>query len=100
LASVSRKITSVAVINPRRIRDFARSMGILAKTDKMDAKIMAYFAAKIEPTPHPHLDQDSQNLENLLVRRNQISDILTAEKNRLKQSTNKTIQVLFTCLHS
>ena len=100
MASVSRKITSVAVINPRRIRDFARSMGILAKTDKMDAKIMAYFAAKIEPTPHPPPDQDSLKLENLLVRRNQISDILTAEKNRLKQSTNKTIQVLFTCLHS
>ena len=83
----------VAVINPRRIRDFARSMGILAKTDKLDAKIMAYFAAKIEPTPHPPPDEASQKLENLLARRNQISDILTAEKNRLKQSTNKDIQV-------
>ena len=38
----------VAVVNPRRIRDFGRSMGILAKTDKLDAKVMAYFAAKIE----------------------------------------------------
>ena len=68
-------------------------MGILAKTDKLDAKIMAYFAAKIEPTPHPPPDEASQKLENLLARRNQISDILTAEKNRLKQSTNKDIQV-------
>ena len=83
----------VAVINPRRIRDFARSMGILAKTDKLDAKIMAYFAAKIEPTPHPPQDQDSGKVENLLVKRDQISDMLTAEKNRLKQSTNKTIQI-------
>ncbi len=83
----------VAVINPRRIRDFARSMGILAKTDKLDAKIMAYFAAKIEPTPHPPPDEASQKLENLLARRNQISNMLTAEKNRLKQSTNKAIQV-------
>ena len=83
----------VAVINPRRIRDFARSMGILAKTDKLDAKIMAYFAAKIEPTPHPPPDEASQKLENFLARRNQISDMLTAEKNRLKQSPNKDIQV-------
>jgi transposase len=83
----------VAVINPRRIRDFARSMGILAKTDKLDAKIMAYFAAKIEPTPHPPPDEASQKLENLLARRNQTSDMLTAEKNRLKQSPNKDIQV-------
>jgi transposase len=83
----------VAVINPRRIRDFARSMGILAKTDKLDAKIMAYFAAKIEPTPHPPPDEASQKLENFLARRNQVSDMLTAEKNRLKQSPNKDIQV-------
>ena len=68
-------------------------MGILAKTDKLNAKITAYFAAKIGPTPHLPPDEDSQKLENVLVRRNQISDMLTAEKNRLKQSTNKTIQV-------
>ena len=68
-------------------------MGILAKTDKLDAKIIAYFAAKIEPTPHPPPDQNSQKLENLLVRRNHIIDMLTAEKNCLKQSTNKAIQV-------
>jgi transposase len=61
-------------------------MGILAKTDKLDSKIMAYFAAKIEPTPHPPPDEASQKLENFLARRNQISDMLTAEKNRLKQS--------------
>ena len=83
----------VAVVNPRRIRDFGRSMGILAKTDKLDAKVMAYFAAKIEPTPHPPKDEASQQLENLLARRNQLSNMLTAEKNRLKQSTNKAIYV-------
>ena len=83
----------VAIVNPRRIRDFARSMGILAKTDKLDAKIMAYFAAKIEPGPHPPLDEASQKLENLLARRNQLSGMLTAEKNRLKQNTDKAIQI-------
>ena len=84
---------TVAVVNPRRIRDFSRSMGILAKTDKIDAKVMAYFAAKIEPTPHPPQDEASQKLDNLLTRRNQLSDMLTAEKNRLKQSIDKTIQI-------
>ena len=83
----------VAIVNPRRIRDFSRSMGILAKTDKLDAKVMAFFAAKIEPSPHPPLDKVSQKLENLLSRRNQLSDIPTAEKNRLKQSTDKAIQI-------
>lgn len=83
---------SVAIVNPRRIRDFSRSMGILAKTDKLDAKVMAYFAAKIEPAPRPAQDEASQNLENLLARRSQISDMITAEKNRLKQSRDKIVQ--------
>lgn len=82
----------VAVVNPRRIRDFGRSMGILAKTDKLDAKVMAYFAAKIEPAPRPIQDEASQKLENLLTRRSQISDMITAEKNRLKQSRDKIVR--------
>ena len=49
-----------AIVNPRRIRDFGRSMGILAKTDKLDAKVMAYFAAKIEPAPRPVQDEASR----------------------------------------
>jgi len=82
----------VAVVNPRRIRDFGRSMGILAKTDKLDAKVMAYFAAKIEPTPRPIQDEASQKLENLLTRRSQISDMIVAEKNRLRQSRDRIVQ--------
>jgi transposase len=82
----------VAIVNPRRIRDFGRSMGILAKTDKLDAKVMAYFAAKIEPAPRPLQDEASQKLENLLSRRGQISDMLVAEKHRLKQSRDKLIR--------
>ena len=81
-----------AIVNPRRIRDFGRSMGILAKTDKLDAKVMALFAAKIEPAPRPIQDEASQKLENLLTRRSQISDIITAEKNRLKQSRDRIVQ--------
>jgi transposase len=83
---------SVAVVNPRRIRDFGRSMGILAKTDRLDAKVMAYFAAKIEPAPRPIQDEASQKLENLLTRRSQVSDMIVAEKNRLKQSRDKVVR--------
>jgi transposase len=82
----------VAIVNPRRIRDFGRSMGILAKTDRLDAKVMAYFAAKIEPAPRPIQDKASQKLGNLLTRRGQISDMIVAEKNRLKQSRDKIVQ--------
>jgi transposase len=81
-----------AVVNPRRIRDFGRSMGILAKTDKLDAKVMAYFAAKIEPAPRPVQDEASQKLENLLTRRSQISDMIIAEKHRLKHGSDRLVQ--------
>jgi len=84
---------AVAIVNPRKIRDFGRSMGILAKTDKLDAKVMVYFAVKIEPTPHPPQDQASQKLENLLTRRRRLSDMRTAEKNRIHQNTDKAIQI-------
>ena len=82
----------VAVINPRRIRDFGRAMGLLAKTDKLDAQAIAYFAAKIEPAPRPGADETSQKLERLVTRREQLSDMLTAEKNRLKQSKDELIR--------
>ena len=81
-----------AIVNPRRIRDFGRSMGILAKTDKLDAKVMAYFAAKIEPAPRPIQDEASQKLENLLTRRSQISDMIIAEKHRLKHGSDKIVR--------
>jgi transposase len=83
---------AVAVINPRRIRDFARAMGLLAKTDKLDAKVISNFAAKIEPSPRAIPDPVSQRIENLLGRREQLVDMLTAEKNRLQQSRDKEIQ--------
>lgn len=83
---------AVAVMNPRRIRDFGRAMGMLAKTDKLDAKVMAYFAAKIEPTPRPVPNEAGRKLEQLLTRREQLTEMLTAEKNRIKQSTSIAIR--------
>jgi transposase len=89
--ALARNELPVAVVNPRVIRDFGRAMGMLAKTDKLDAKVMAYYAAKIEPTPRPIPSEEGQVLESLLARRGQLTDMLTAEKNRLKQSRDASI---------
>jgi transposase len=76
----------VAVMNPRQVRDFARSTGQLAKTDKLDAVILARFAAAVQPEPRPLPDEATAELRSLLARRRQILEMITAEKNRLKMA--------------
>lgn len=73
----------VAVINPRQARDFAKSLGKLAKTDRIDAAILARFAEAIRPEPRLLPDEQTQQLQALLARRRQLIDMLIAEKNRL-----------------
>lgn len=73
----------VAVVNPRQVRDFAKSTGQLAKTDRLDARMLAQFAAVVRPTPRPIPDEATQALADLLERRRQLVEMLTAEKNRL-----------------
>jgi len=73
----------IAIVNPRQVRDFAKAMGQLAKTDALDAGMLADFAQRVRPTPRPLPDEAAQFLESLLTRRRQIVDMLTAEKNRL-----------------
>lgn len=73
----------VAVINPRQVRDFARATGRLAKTDRLDAQVLAHFAQAVQPTPRPLPDAQTQELAALLARRHQLVQMLTAEKNRL-----------------
>jgi len=73
----------VVVTNPRRVRNFARSTGKLAKTDKLDAKMLAHFAAALRPEPRPLPSAQEEQLTALLTRRRQIVDMLTVEKNRL-----------------
>ena len=73
----------VAVVNPRQVRDFARSTGQLAKTDRLDAAMLARFAAVVRPTPRPIPDEATQALAAILERRRQLVEMLTAEKNRL-----------------
>ncbi len=72
-----------AVVNPREVRDFARATKKLAKTDTIDAQVLAHFAAVIKPEPRPLSDNQSQELEAILTRRRQITVMLTAEKNRM-----------------
>jgi len=72
-----------ALVNPRQVRDFARSLGILAKTDKLDATIIAKFAEATKPEPRPLPDASSQELKALVMRRRQLMEMLTIEKNRL-----------------
>jgi len=73
----------VAVVNPRQIRDFAKATGKLAKTDTLDAHVLAHFAAAVQPTPRPLPDADTQMLAAILGRRRQVVAMLTAEQNRL-----------------
>jgi transposase len=73
----------VAVVNPRQVRDFARSTGQLAKTDRLDATLLARFAGTVRPTPRPVPDEATLELAALLERRRQLVEMLTAERNRL-----------------
>jgi len=74
---------AVSVVNPKRVRDFARSVGQLAKTDKIDARILAQFAQAVRPAPRPLRTEEEERLSALISRRRQIIDMLTAERNRL-----------------
>lgn len=85
----------VAVINPREVRDFARATGKLAKTDSLDAQVLAHFAAAIKPEPQPLSDEQVEELKAILARRRQVSEMITAEKNRLhsaRSSVRKDIK--------
>jgi transposase len=73
----------VAVVNPRQVRDFARASGRLAKTDRLDAQVLAHFGQALRPTPRPLPDAAAQALAALVERRRQIVAMRTAEENRL-----------------
>lgn len=72
-----------AVVNPRQVRDFARSLNLLAKTDALDAAVLARFAESVRPEPRPLPDAATVALHALLTRRRQLLDIRVAEQNRL-----------------
>jgi transposase len=72
----------VALVNPRRVREFAKAIGLLAKTDKLDARLLARFARDVKPARTILPNADEQNLSALMARRKQLLDMLTAENNR------------------
>ncbi len=73
----------VAVVNPRQVRNFAKAVGKLAKTDTLDAKVLAHFAEAVRPEPRPLPDEQAQLLSATLLRRRQIIAMITSEENRL-----------------
>jgi len=82
----------VVVENPRHVRDFGKAIGISAKTDGLDAFVLARFGQAVRPEPRPRKDKNTRELEALLVRRRQLVEMLTAEKNRLKQADGRVKQ--------
>ena len=76
----------VVVINPRQVRDFARATGALAKTDTIDARILALFGARVKPEIRPLPDKNARDMRSLLTRRRQLVEMLTSEHNRLFQT--------------
>jgi transposase len=73
----------VVVANPRQVRDFAKATGQLAKTDALDAQVLALFAERVRPSPRPLPDDTVRALDALLTRRRPLLGMLTAERNRL-----------------
>ena len=76
----------VVVVNPRQVRDFAKAIGRLAKTDRIDARVLAHFAEAIKPELRPIADEQAMELKALIRRRKQILKLISAEKNRLQQA--------------
>jgi len=82
----------VVVVNPRQVRDFAKATGRLAKTDAIDAKVLALFAVAIQPPLRPLKDRQTQAFSELLTRRRQLIQMHVAESNRLGQAQDRRVQ--------
>lgn len=82
-ASLVEASIPVVVVNPRQVRDFARAKGKLAKTDSIDARILAEFACEIHPEVRPLSDKQTEEIKAMLVRRQQLVEMITMENNRL-----------------
>lgn len=81
----------VAVVNPRQIRDFARAIGQIARTDKIDAKVIARFALTVEPPVKEVMSDKARQLKSLVARRDQLTEIHVAQSNRMEHAVDKSI---------
>jgi len=86
----------VAVVNPRQVRRFAEAMGQLAKTDRLDAALLALFAERVRPTPRPLPTETQQELDAVLLRRRQLIEMRAAEQVRLAQATRREVRASLT----
>lgn len=89
-AALTESGINAAPVNPRQIRDFAKAKGRLAKTDTIDAQVIAHYGQAIQPRPQPF--PDTQDLKELMSRRSQLVEMITAEKNRLKAARKPDIK--------
>jgi transposase len=92
VASLTAAELPVVVANPRQVRAFARAMGRLAKTDAIDAGVLAEFGAKVQPTPRPLPDAQTRELQALIVRRQQLVEMRVAEGFRVKQARSPRVR--------
>ena len=83
VAALAAATLPVVVVNPRQVRDFAKATGTLAKTDALDAGVLAHFADAVRPDVRPLKDAETQVLNSLTARRHQVMTMLVSEKNRL-----------------
>jgi transposase len=91
----------VAVVNPARVRQFARACGLLAKTDKLDAQVLAVFGQRVQPKLYTGKSEAEKQLGALLVRRKQVEEMLKAEQNRLRTispSLRSLVEQVIVCL--
>ena len=88
VAALAAEALPVVVVNPRQVRDFARATGKLAQTDALDAAVLAHFAEAIQPPVRPLRDAETQELNSLTARRQQVMTMLVSEKNRLGAATS------------
>jgi len=88
----------VAIVNPRQVRKFAGAIGRLAKTDAIDAAVIAHFAQAVRPTPRPLPDDLSLRLAELMARRRQLVVMINAEKQRLGKAQDRIAQRSFKAL--
>lgn len=86
VAELAMNALPVTVVNPRQVRDFAKALGRLAKTDAMDAEVLMHFAQVVKPEPRALPDEQTRELEALVVRRRQLLGIVLAERQRLAKA--------------
>ena len=92
VAALAAEAVPVVVVNPRQVRDFARATGKLAKTDALDAAVLAHFAEAVRPPVRPLRDAETQVLNSMAARRHQVMTMLVSEKNRLSAATTVAVR--------